>query len=255
VKSLALLVMFAACGTEPAPFTDDGAHIGAITVASVDTTNPPLRAGNAYASFQRAAACERDALVGPCRVMKSCASLPTDTPSFSAGAITFENTTEPVVLAPRTDGSYHVHVADQTLFEPGDTIAITSEGDEAPALATTLVAPARATVTSRLGTSPIDRTRGLAIAWTGVTTGDVYIAVSGGGTSTTSFDCRFPASVGHGEIPPAVLSQMNREGFLSVGAVASEIYRVDSWSIELAVVFEALWPDGALAQADVTFAD
>ena len=234
---------------------DDSPRVGAITIANIATTRPTAAAGNAYATFHRPVACEREFSIGPCRVTKNCADDIGDGRYFSAGAITFTPTTEPVTLSPFSDGSYRVHASDQTLFAPGDTVAIAAEGDEVPALANELVAPASTIVTSRIGLSPIDRTQDLELTWTGATTGEVFVAVSGGASIVTGFDCRLPAGLGHGTIPAAVLAQMNRQGLFSVGSVSSLKRAIDAWSIELAVVFESTWADGSLAQTDVEFAD
>lgn len=234
---------------------DDSPRVGTITIANIATTRPAAAAGNAYATFHHRIACEREFSIGPCRVSKNCADDVGDGRYFSAGAITFANTTEPVTLSPFSDGTYQVHASDQTLFEPGDTVAIAAAGDEVPALENELVAPASTTVTSRIGVAPIDRTQDLELTWTGATTGDIFVAVGGGASIVTAFDCRLPAGLGHGSIPAAVLAQMNRQGLFSIGAVSSLKRTIDSWSIELAVVFESTWADGSLAQTDVEFAD
>jgi hypothetical protein len=234
---------------------DDSPRVGTITIANIATTRPAAAAGNAYAAFHHPVTCEREFSIGPCRVTKNCADDVSDGRYFSAGAITFTNTTEPVTLSPFSDGSYQVLTSDQTLFAPGDSMTIAAEGDEVPALENQLVAPASTVVTSRIGTARIDRTQDLELTWTGATTGDVFVAVSGGASIVTAFDCRLPAGPGHGSIPAAVLAQMNRQGLFSIGSVSSLKRAIDHWSIELAVVFESTWADGSLAQTDVEFAD
>lgn len=252
VRFALLALLITGCVAER---VDDSPRVGTITLANIATTRPATTGGNAYATFHHPVACAREFSIGPCRVTKNCADDITDGLYFSAGAITFAPTTEPVTLSPFSDGTYRVHASDHTLFSPGDTVEISAAGDEVPALANELMAPASTVVTTRIGATPIDRTHDLELTWTGATTGDIFVAVTGGASIVTSFDCRLPAGLGHGSIPAAVLAEMNRQGLFSIGAVNSLTRKIDNWSIQLAVVFESTWADGSLAQTDVEFAD
>jgi hypothetical protein len=122
-----------------------------------------------------------------------------------------------------------------TFFAAGDTLTFSATGADVPAFSDAkVVAPAD--LTSTLPTE-IDRTKDLTITWTGGTTGEVGLFLSGSlETESESISCSAPAAGGTLTVPKELLAKLaSTSGFFDLAPTSEQRVESSAWIVNLTV--------------------
>ena len=222
-----------------------GAVMG-ISGTYLGTDGSVLTALFSYASFGDATDCS-DSNDGDC-VITVCnlgvggggtggASSGTDRPS--AGTLHLSGGERNVDLPPRADGSYAADADLSLLFTGGQTITMAADGADIPAFSEQLTAPALVTVTApdfTDGTVDVATASPLTVTWTGGTTDEVHLRLSGNDSVTsTSVLCTYTASDGTGTVSAAALGTLSSygTGAISIATDTSTTIDAGGWQVLL----------------------
>ena len=166
----------------------------------------------------------------------------------NAGAIDVTGGTigaEGIELAVGETGLYTAVSGQTKLWAGGEDISVKAAGDTVPAFAQKVKAPSIVTLTEP--TLPaagqqltVDRTKEMKITWTGGTSGDVQVAISGSaGNKLTSISCTFPASNSNGAITAAALGKLPvvsaapDTGSFFLSSSSSTAFKQGDWTLSL----------------------
>ena len=154
-------------------------------------------------------ACEEER-IGPC-TLDRCPIAKDAVASSSAGTIRLSGGVQsPITLAFLAGAYTGDHDPNAVIFDGGETITFTAEGDEVPEFSTTLTAPATAVLTSPAGESvTIDTRIDLPIVWSGGSHTLVVALWGKEGTSLArSVSCLFDAAAHEIAVPAEVLAPL-----------------------------------------------
>lgn len=173
-----------------------------------DLGGTPSRTAVATAEFHGGATmdtrCTVQQTFGPC-VVRTCGSGTAGT--ASAGAITISGGRQPITLMPASAGGYTAFQDSSVgIFDGGETLHVMGAGAAVPAFSGSMVAPSQMTMTapsSQTGSITLARSAGLSLAWSGASSGNVEITLTG--ASGPEVFCSFPASSGSGAISSSAL--------------------------------------------------
>ncbi len=177
----------------------------------------------------------------------------------NAGVITISGAKIPAgtTLTPGATGAYApLSRSDLDAWVGGETIKVSATGGSVPAFSGDVIAPspASALTSPALATAPakteIDRTKPLAVAWSGGTAGTIgftLTATAGGGSATVQ--CRFDASKGAGSVPVSLLAKLPASDG-SLGTSITSNTQVKAGSFNVSLVATSLVKSGA---GQVTF--
>lgn len=237
-----LAALVTACG-------DSG--LGSLSVASthdIDQTGTPQSATTFSATFVvdgNASSAPQE--IGPCTVLPPSGYHPHTSQRFvSAGTMDLYDGSQV------TDVSFNqdLYTANLDLLAGGGSLDVKASGGDAPAFKSRIVVPSQVTITSPTkppsGQLVFNPALDLPIAWSGGTDGDVSVYIAGMGIDTFpgGIACTFPAADGAGTVPAAALATLPSSGILGISSELASKIVVDSWTIDLAGYFGAVWPDG-----------
>lgn len=173
-------------------------------------------------------------------------------------------TPQGIVMNRNTSGTYVGPGANYRVFNGGETITLSSTGDQIPAIGgLSLVAPpAQVHVTTWLkpdgGTMPIlSRATPLTIAWTNPGPGSVRISLSSSesGVRYVSMRCEYPLAPGSATIPTSILQLLappsdagTSSRYMKVESLASASVDAGGYVTTLEVRGNVLWDDGTSNQ-------
>ena len=214
---------------------------------------------------------------GACQLVR-CTSFPVDCvvpgcnqPQLAdAGPITIKGRQDAFTLQVRSDGQYMWADKSTAAFAEGETVTVAAAGNVVPPFSTTLVTPARVTITSPVATVSggtvnvtADRTRDLTLQWTGGAAGEVGVslealahAVSGvrpQGETRLEMTCTYPASAGTGTIPSTALAAfsdvIDSSLWIKASVTSAKTLMVGGWSIAVSANADVVRGDGTLFYA------
>lgn len=194
---------------EPAlPPPPETGNRGAVFVTSDATaTSAAFSAGAAFFTRTSPDLSVTAKSVGPCRVEVYGSGASAKDTDRSAGKLTITGGARSVVLTPAVDKTYPTADGKSALFTGGETLTLTAEGADVPAFTTTVVAPAKLTLTAPAvpasGPLGVARAKGVAATWSGTSRGEVVLYFDAtNGDEAHAATCIFPASAGAGTVPP-----------------------------------------------------
>jgi len=251
------LIVLAACGggssggPDAPPAT---ANDGFITLQSYSDHNVPNQAnagGRVDVAFSTGhTGCTSLGTSGPCEELDCSAAVTAG--SHSAGTITVTGAALPVSITAGTSGVYTSFMANQVLFNGGETLTVAASGAEVPAFMKSVTAPGKATITSPAkpsSTSPylmITRASGFTVSWTGGS-GTLFVALFGGTNQATRVNCRFDASAGSGTVPVDALMMLPAgNGGFAMAAITETSVTAGDWGVTVEGYYNAVWPDDAI---------
>ncbi|MBK8171017.1 MAG: hypothetical protein IPK60_11830 [Sandaracinaceae bacterium] len=214
---------------------------GSVTVRS--SHHGAVQEGFASASFIAAlpdGACVVSHPSDACEYL-SCPSLET-TPADS-GDITVSGIASPLLLFPNVEHIYNIFRATTALWEGGETITISSVGNDdvgqVPPFSTALAAPSEVMITMPALSSSaaviINRAEDFHVAWTGSSAGELVVEIANVDTGIQSLNCRFPVIAGSATVPAAALSSLaaTTSATLQIRTEDSDLLFVDDWEIRV----------------------
>ncbi|HUS27420.1 MAG TPA: hypothetical protein VMZ53_02895 [Kofleriaceae bacterium] len=256
MRTLVWVVALAACGDDGSGVGGDGGtkdanvplNTGAILISSFRSKQVGTEVSNTIvnASFspqQTSTPPCTSQTVGPCIVSQCSGPFPMQTLA-SGGTVTVMGVGTTATLTPGF-GNMYQPVNTGASFAGGETITMQGTGADTPAFSFTLLAPARAAITTPAkpsGTDAlvIDRSHDLSVAWTGGGTSEIDFVF--GSPGLVNMNCAFPASAGSATIPTAAL-QMLSAGSGSFSASTEVIKSVDvgAWRFYGEAFFTVVW--------------
>jgi hypothetical protein len=145
-------------------------------------------------------------------------------------------------LTPGTDGKYPaLQQSGLDAWSGGETLSISAVGAEVPAFSGTVTAPAPSVALTSPAISTtqkaeIDRSKALAVAWSGAGAGTLTVSatasVPGGGSAVVT--CRFDASKGTGQMPTKLLAKLPAgDGGFGASISTTEQVKAGSYTVTL----------------------
>ncbi|CAN5623216.1 hypothetical protein BH11MYX1_BH11MYX1_40510 [soil metagenome] len=257
---LLVLAAVSGCATPDIPALQAGT--GSVSLSRSSYAAPAFQGtGVAYAQFTDSVAnlssCRASATFGSCVVRTHCEDTRDPITFFSAGEITFENTTSPVTLTPRSIGGYDgMGIADGRLFDPATMLAAHAVGADVPPFDLSLKSPESMTGVSPALTTHNEflRTSDLVFTWMGVTQGSVSVSIVDGIDDVSSITCAFVGADGAGRVPASALAFYDDDGGrVLVEAYAAVSTTLDVWTVQFSVGADAVWADGSIGQQNFFF--
>ncbi len=186
--------------------------------------------------------------IGECSYWEQDASCPpTDS---DAGTVTIQTptaTTSLTAAMPSTSGS-------TPLFQPGETVEVSSTGAAVPAFAGSVVVPPAITLTSTSlgGSTLLNTAEDLVLTWP-ATTGHVVVFLASGDTAHRALSCTFDGAAGTGTMPSAALAAFpEKDASLVVYSIESTSLTAGDWPIHLTAQIQATDPQGNWMEVQVT---
>ncbi len=196
--------------------------------------------------------------VGPCLVETfGSGTPPTDVPA-SAGIFHVSGGTKTVDVTPKSDGTYDPVSGATSLWSGGETLVVTGDGKDVPAFMTSLVAPAKLTLTApAVAPSGLTVTRSMPFTatWSAATSNDVVLYFdTTSGSSAYSVTCTFKASDGMAQVPAAAFAGFPAgAGTFNFYAKASSTVTPAAWTVRFTATSSLVVPSGDQATGQVTF--
>ena len=259
------VILVAACGgsggtsggVDAPPAT---ANDGFITLQSYSDHNVPNQAnagGRVDVAFSTGhTSCTSLGTSGPCEELDCSAAVTAG--SHSAGTITVTGAALPVSITPGTNGTYTGFMANQVLFNGGETLTVAASGAEVPAFMKSVTVPGKATITSPAkppSASPylmITRASGFTLSWTGGS-GKLFVSLDGGTNRSTRIQCKFDASAGSGTVPADALMKLPAgNGGFAMAAITETSVTAGDWGVSIEGYYNAVWPDDAIVSGPTT---
>jgi hypothetical protein len=172
---------------------------------------------------------------GPCR-LDLCAA---PTAHADAGEVAATVGTQRRVAMVSMPGVYSSNWGGQ-LWQPGDSIQLTSAGAEGPAVNETVIGPGPFTLIEPAPASTVgaSQSRPFRARWSGGANGSAVVAFSGRALTgeTLQVKCSFDAAPGEGEIPAGALAELDPAQRVTLVAFAESYksFSVDGWLMRVA---------------------
>lgn len=144
---------------------------------------------------------------------------------------------------------------DGPLFQPGQTVEMSSTGAEIPAFSGSVVAPPAVALTSPSFGAPIthSKSQDLVLTWP-ATTGHIVAFVASADALPHALSCTFDGAAGIAKIPPKALAAFpGTEGYLVVYSIDSTTVMAGDWPVVLFVEMQATDAQGTWATTPITF--
>lgn len=240
---------------------------GSVTISGWDymASSTPIQGGSASASFYGkvggSSLCTQQT-VGGCTVSQCGNGTGNDgggAAAASAGTIDVSGASKPLQLVP--NGTTYDSATSQTkLLSGGEQLDVKASGAEVPAFDLKVTAPTYVTVTTPVfptsGKLTVDRSKALALAWSGGTIGNVTAVVGANSASgSVSVLCQFPAATGSASIPAAALGNLPSSptsASMAVQVTNGTTTVVGGWSLRADVWLIGRSESGGAASALVT---
>jgi len=237
--------------------TDNGTHYGSVVANAFRSASEMETGGYAVAAFSSTCS---PRVEGACELWTCSAMSAYPARDLSSvGTINVSDASGPIItMTPESDNSYDTGFDSDPptpLFPEADSLVVQASGDEVPAFSVRVVAPNNVTVTQPSETSPldVDLATGLTVHWTGTSTGDMVLRLSGG-VGEGEVDCRFPAADSSGTVPASALALIPAgHGFYSFSTEGAQTVRLGDWETHVRAMFESNWPSQNLASGSANF--